>query len=225
MENNQNSQHQDQNLRSKTNVLDFSPRGYLIRYPLLVDASTKRFIDDFQDDFKQLKNGVFKLKIQLSQKSLRELLSRYIDETISSLLSKARQGPRPLQNDWIIISDSGSFRRASFQMLENDIDIGLKRIENIFNSLFNGFMRQRQQNQRLIYCKHRLLTSTDWAKICEKRIFGKKNFTNLSENQNPICVKEDLTKEISELSKKENSLIVKECSTWILEQMRVVNRT
>lgn len=206
-------------LKSKQSVLDFSPKGYLIGYPFLVDLCLKRFIDDFQDDFKQLKNGTFKFKKIISQAALKELLSRYLDETISSVLSKAHQGLPPFKNEWCIIADSGSDRRASYEMVEKDIDISLKRFETIFNSLFNRSMKQSQRDAHTIYCKHRLLLSDDWERICRKKIFGTSNLTVLTARKHKVINETTSDEKIRSLSKNEQDLIVKEATDWVLNHI------
>lgn len=214
-----NQLREQQSLKSNSVAIDFSPKGYLIGYPFLVDLCIKRFIDDFQDDFKQLKDGTFKLKKTISQSALKELLATYLNESISSVLSKAHQGLSPSKNDWIIIADSGSDRRVSFEMLEKDIDIGLKRFETIFISLFNKLMKQRQQNDNTIWCKHRLLLYSDWERICKKKVFGKDNVFVLS-NRRFKAINEAVTDEkIKLLSKNEQDLIVKEAVSWLLASL------
>ena len=208
-----------QSLKSKQDVLDFSPKGYLIGYPFLVDLCLKRFIDDFQDDFKQLKNGTFKFKKIISQAALKELLSDYLDKTISSVLSQAYQGLPPSKNDWLIITDSGSDRRVSYEMIEKDIDISLKRFETIFNSLFNKSMKQKRCDERIIYCKHRLLLSDDWERICKKKIFGASNLSVLTARKHKVINETTSDEKIRSLSKNEQDLIVKEATDWVLNHI------
>lgn len=206
-------------MSSNLSQIDFSPKGYLIRYPLLVDACVKRFIDDFQDDFKAQKNGVFKLRKLPSKKQLKQLLETYLDETINSILSKAFNKTRPSMADWIIVSDSGSLRRACFKMLENDVDISLNKFETIFNDLFDERMSLSFSSPHpIIYCKHKLLLADDWGeKICKAKIFGKEHFFTLDKKQKPLCVIEALNENdaLPTMSKKENALIINECIDWL----------
>lgn len=199
-------------------ILDFSPKGYLIRYPFLLDRCVKRFIDDFQDDFKQLKNGTFKLKAQLSRKALSDLFQKYFSEELSKVISSVSSDTEKCV--WFFVSDSGDLRRKNYQTLETDIDIGLKNIEKTANKLFNRLLAHRQQNPNVVYCKHSSLLSEDWAKILSKKIFGKENFSVLDSAYEMQCIKEELDEEFySKNSKKENALLVKECVEWIKSQM------
>ena len=218
----------DRTLKSDLNrgEADFSPRGCLIRYPLLVSAAVERLVSDFQDDFKQLKDGTFKLAIKLPNKTLTELLAKYLSEERFRILSKARQGLRNYNNVWCIVSDSGSFRRAFYEFSENDVDVGMKRIEKIADALFNKWMKHGDGDRRAIWCKHKLLTSDDWERICAVKVFGKTRFEvvdkELSERRKCVVEKfKDLDSETeSMLSKKETSqLIVKECADYVLEKI------
>ena len=206
--------------KSSSSVLDFSPKGYFIEYPFLVDACIARFISDFQDDFKQMKDGRFKLKKSISQPALKELLSAYLDETISSVLSKAHQGLPPSPNDWIIVADSGSDRRVSYEMVEKDIDIGLKRIVAIFDSLFNRSMEKTHRSTRTIYCKHRLLLSSDWEKICKKKIFGSSCVAVLCPRARKAISETASDEKTKLLTKAERKLVLEEAAGWILSNMR-----
>lgn len=205
-------------------VLDFSPKGYFIEYPFLVDACIARFISDFQGDFKQMKDGRFKLKKSISQAALKELLSVYLDETISSVLSQAHQGLPPSPNDWIIVADSGSDRRVSYEMVEKDIDIGLKRIVAIFNSLFNRSMKKTYRSTRMIYCKHRLLLSSDWERICRKKIFGASSLTAITARKHKVINEMTSDEKIRLLSRSEQNLIVKEATDWVLSHISAALR-
>ena len=189
---------------------------------MLVDSCILRLVDDFQSDFKRRKDGSYVLAKKFSYKDMKTLLERYLYEERDRLLSKAFQGLSPSKSDWIIVADSGSDRRASYKMIESDIDIGLKRIETIFNSIFNNFMRQKRCTDQTIYCKHRLLLSDDWVRICSTKAFGKDHLIVLDKWRKTRCIAEE-HKEISELSKKENSLIVKEASDWILSNVSKIS--
>ena len=205
---------------------DFSPRGYLIRYPLLVSASVLRFVNDFQDDFKQLPDGSFKLAKRVPNKTLTELLTKYLDEERSRILSKAFYGLAPGHNDWFIVSDSGSLRRAFYKFPENDVDVGIERIEKIVDALFNRWMRRGNGDARIVWCKHKLLTSDDWESVCAAKVFGRRSFKTIDKcllkgKQGAVEVLKELDPETKErLSKKETSqLIVKECADYVLEKI------
>lgn len=201
--------------------IDFSPRGWLISYPLLVDLCLQRFIEDFSEDFKATKDGRFKLKKSLSAAALKELMASYLDESISSVLSKALDGLPLAKNDWIIVADSGSDRRVSYEMVEKDIDIGLEKIVRMLEALFNRSMRSRQRDAQTIWCKHRLLLAEDWAKVCKKKVFGRDHFTTvLSGQKKPRVVREVVSNEkVSALSKSEQTVAVKEAAGWIFSQL------
>ena len=200
---------------------DFSPKGYLIRYPFLVNACVLKFIEFFQDDFVRTKNGTFKIARKISAKTLKELLSKFLHDELSKFVFE--------KNSWLLISDSGYERRLCYEMVENDIDIDLNKMEKILDSIFNKFMKQKHNDARTIWCKHKLLISDDWEKICALKVFGKKRFEvadkELSERKKCIVEKfKDLDAETeSMLSKKETSqLIVKECADYVLEKIASV---
>lgn len=203
-----------------TNITDFTPKGYLIRYPLLVDSCVLRLVDDFQSDFKRRKDGSYVLAKKFSYKDMKTLLERYLYEERDRLLSKAFQGLSPSKSDWIIVADSGSDRRASYKMIESDIDIGLKRIETIFNSIFNNFMRQKRCTDQTIYCKHRLLLSSDWELICKKKLFGARLLTVLTPRKSKVIEESTTDEKTRSLSKSEQGLVVKEAVGWVKDFLK-----
>ena len=110
-------------------------------------------------------------------------------------------------------------RRVSYEMIEKDIDISLKRFETIFNSIFNKSMKQKRCDERIIYCKHRLLLSDDWERICKKKIFGASSLTVLTARKHKVINETTSDEKIRSLSKNEQDLIVKEATDWVLNHI------
>lgn len=204
---------QVQNLKSNIeNQIDFSPKGYFIEYPFLIDCCIKDFVDSYQDSFIKKKDR-YVLKEKISRNNLSILFNDYLKKNIDRL-TENYLGEK---NAWIIIADSGVERRNCLQMLESDIDIRLNVIEHILESIFNKFMRQKRCDTKIIYCKHRYLTSSDWEKICKGKIFGRKNTIVLS-SKKLKCIKEEIKQDLI-LSNDENKLIIKEATDWIKENL------
>lgn len=194
---------------------NFSLKGYLIEYPLLVNVCVSDFIGDFQDQFvRRNSDGKYVLKKKFSKKALKEIFSDYLLKNIAVLKNKI--------DGVLIVTDSSKERRESFVMIEDDIDISLDKIEIVLEELFNNFFSSKRQIQNVIWCKHSRLLSNDWGKILEKKVFGKKNFRNLNDEltKKKLCVKEK-TKAMS-FTSGETKLIVDECVEYVIETLKGV---
>lgn len=203
-------------------ITDFTPKGYFIEYPFLMDASIKQFIDDFQDSFIQKKDK-FVLTKRFSKKSLKALFLNYLAKTISKIHSKHLLTHPEYKNVSFIIADSGIERRTKIELLEQDIDIGIDKIESTLQEIFNDLFLKKSKIEtanetRSIICKHAYLLSSDWKKILEKKIFGKSNFMDLTEKN--VCIREQTSNEkIMSLSRRENDLIIEEAVEWAKKEL------
>lgn len=213
---------QNQNLKSEIDFskIDFSPKGYVIKYPFLIDIFVKDFIDINQNNFKKTKDNIYKLRTIPKNLYLKDLIQQSIDNSIKTLTSSFISSER---NAWIIIVDSGSERHVELKMLEDDIDINLKSIEKCAISIFNKRMKDSSIRNH-IYCKHRSLESNDWITILKKKVFGKSNLFIIDDELK--CLKEqqkEIDKEnpLFSLSKKEKSLIINECLDWLKLKMKL----
>lgn len=214
---------QDQSLKSNQSIIsDFTPKGYFVEYPFLMDLAIKQFIDDFQDSFVQKKDK-FVLTKRFSKKNLKTLFLNYLAKTIARIHSKRVLTHPEYKNISFIVADSGIERRTNIELLEQDIDIGIDKIESVLQEIFDDWFLKKSKIEtvdrtRSIICKHTYLLSGDWKKILEKKIFGKSNFTDLTEEN--VCIREQTSDEkIRSLSRRENDLIIKEAVEWVKKEL------
>ena len=207
-------------------IADYSPKGYFVEYPFLMDLATRKFIDDFQDSFVQ-KNGKFVLHKRFSKKSLKELLSHYLSEIISRICSERILTHPEYKNVAFIVAETGIERREKIALLENDIDIRIEQIEAVFQEIFDEWFLKKSKvaesikGVKFLFLKHKFLLSSDWKKILEKKAFGRSNFFDLTESKK--CLKETTNDEkIRSLSKRENDLIVNEAAEWAKKEIEEV---
>lgn len=205
----------DQSSKSKEKVDSFVPKGYFLEYPFLVDLCIRRFIDDFQNFFVE-KKGKYVLTKRFSLKNLEILFSSYLSEERSKIVSEISKSDSSSKNAIVIVSASGNERHVAYCLKESDIDIGIENVEKVFNKIFDSWFKKKKEDV-FLFCKHNWLTSSDWEKICKKKIFGKKNFMVLSTDLKTIYEKTDDEK-IRSLSKNEQDLIVNEAIEWIINQ-------
>ena len=209
---------------NETKKIDYSPKGILLEFPFVFDFCVKNFIDDFQSLFvKKKKSGVFALSKSFSKKTLETLFSEYVFKNIDRIAANVSQTHSDWQNVFVIVSDSGNERRASFEMLEKDIDIGLNKIVSVAETIFKKHFIElslRNKDKKLIWCKHNFLSAHDWEAICEKKVFGKKNFISWFSDKESVAVKEVLNNsEIEKLTSQEQKLIVEEATEWLRSQV------
>ena len=185
-------------------IADFTPKGYFVEYPFLMDAAVRLFIDSFQDSFVQ-KGDKFVLRKTFSRKNLKDLLLSCLSESVHRICSKRLQAHPEYKNVSFIVAASGIERREKTVLLEPDIDIGIDKIDAVFQEIFDElFLKKRKldvSEARLLFLKHSYLASYNWKKILEKKVFGRSNFVDATEPG--CCLKEIVSDEkIKLLSKR-----------------------
>ena len=205
----------DQSSKSKKeNIASFVPKGYFLEYPFLIDVCIKRFIDDFQNFFIE-KNGKYVLTKKFSNKNLEILFSSYLSEERSRIVSEISKSDSLSKNAIVIVSASGNERHVAYGLKESDIEIGIDKIEKVLNKIFDRWFKKKKDGI-FLFCKHNWLTSSDWEKICKKKVFGKKNFVVLSSSDLKTISEKVDSEKIRSLSKEDQDLIVNEAVDWIL---------
>ena len=201
---------------------DFSTRGYFVRYPLLANACVLDFVNDFQDQFAKDERGRYVLKKKISESNLKQLFFDYLCRELIAIQDRISKDGKKVFKKILVVADSGFERRKSFAMVEQDIDIGLEKIETTLDFLFNRFFTKKRWMPNVVWCKHNQLLSEDWEKILQKKVFGKKNFdAKLADaewlEKKKICIVEKTSPNC--LSGDAAKNVVDECVDYVLESI------
>lgn len=223
-------------LELKEKEEDFSPKCFFVSALALFGLCLEELVKNLESEFvveeesgrkEEEKKKKFKLRKKPGKRALKHFVFGFLDGLIEKISLEAKETfltTSKAKNVETIVAETGNERRMVLELREKDIEFGQKEVLDLCEDWFlEKFSKQKEKEKRrsLVWCRHKFLREEDWKTICEKKIFGKKNFVEWRRGSNGTKFLEEVVSDeaVEKLSKEEKKILVEEAKKWIEENL------